>query len=409
MATLTAPVLRYGQDAVLPEPLTLHAGPLTIQYEEGSLRNVRLGPHEVLHQVYAAVRDHNWGTVPGVLHDLHTDRQADSFRITYRSEHQRGDIHFVWQGTISGAPDGTLTFSMAGQALSTFKRNRIGFCVLHPMACAGQPCAIEQVNGERYDSRFPELIAPHQPFMNLRAITHEVLPGVRAEVRMEGDVFEMEDQRNWTDASYKTYCTPLGLPFPVTVEAGTKIQQAIMLRIVAPALRIDMPPQGVRFEVKQQAAALPGLGLGVASHGAPLNERDIERLRALNLSHLRADVRFKAPDWADRFRQSAAEAKALDVGLEIALHLTDNAEADLAAVRTLAEALAPRIARWLVFRDGEKSTTARWLSRTREHLAAFGAPLFAGTDAFFAELNRGRPPVEVADGVTYSVNPLVHA
>ncbi|MCC7208042.1 MAG: hypothetical protein IT323_12100, partial [Anaerolineae bacterium] len=42
-------------------------------------------------------------------------------------------------------------------------------------------------------------------------------------------------------------------------------------------------------------------------------------------------------------------------------------------------------------------------------LAAFGAPLFAGTDAFFAELNRGRPPVEVADGVTYSVNPLVHA
>ena len=31
-----------------------------------------------------------------------------------------------------------------------------------------------------------------------------------------GDVFEMEDQRNWTDASFKTYCTPLRQPFPAT-------------------------------------------------------------------------------------------------------------------------------------------------------------------------------------------------
>ena len=25
----------------------------------------------------------------------------------------------------------------------------------------------------------------------------------------EGDIFETEDQRNWSDASYKTFCTPL--------------------------------------------------------------------------------------------------------------------------------------------------------------------------------------------------------
>ena len=29
---------------------------------------------------------------------------------------------------------------------------------------------------------------------------------------MSGDSFEMEDHRNWTDASFKTYVRPLALP-----------------------------------------------------------------------------------------------------------------------------------------------------------------------------------------------------
>ena len=37
---------------------------------------------------------------------------------------------------------------------------------------------------------------------------------------MEGDTFEMEDQRNWSDASYKTYVRPLALPWPYVLPAG---------------------------------------------------------------------------------------------------------------------------------------------------------------------------------------------
>jgi len=39
-------------------------------------------------------------------------------------------------------------------------------------------------------------------------------------ISFEGDVFETEDQRNWTDASFKTYCPPLRLPYPRPFEAG---------------------------------------------------------------------------------------------------------------------------------------------------------------------------------------------
>jgi len=53
----------------------------------------------------------------------------------------------------------------------------------------------------RNEESFPRDVAPHQPIHRHPAIAHEVAPGITAEVRFSGDVFEMEDQRNWTDAS----------------------------------------------------------------------------------------------------------------------------------------------------------------------------------------------------------------
>ncbi len=411
MNSLSQNRIYYGSDAPLPETLPLRAGPLSLIYDNGSLRMVKLGGQEVLHQIYSAVRDQNWGTIPGQLSDVRIDRQPASFHIHYRSEHKHGEIHFVWTGDISGTPDGTVTFSMDGAALSTFNRNRIGFCILHPINCAGKACTIEDVDGNTYEGAFPREIAPHQPFLNLRKITHEVLPGVQAEVCMEGDTFEMEDQRNWTDASFKTYCTPLGLPFPVTVEAGMKISQKITLRLIGGAPKIETASGGLTFNILDETTPLPDIGLGAASHGQPLTERDIERLKALNLSHLRVDVKFAQPDYEAKFRQAAQEAAAIGVGLEVALFLTDNAEAELATFRLLLEQLQPRISRWSVFHQKEKSTTTKWVMLARERLGEWAerASVGAGTDAFFTELNRERPPVEVADFVTFSNNATVHA
>ena len=46
---------------------------------------------------------------------------------------------------------------------------------------------------------------------------------------MEGDAFEMEDQRNWTDASYKTYVRPLALPWGYTLAKGSRHEQSVRL------------------------------------------------------------------------------------------------------------------------------------------------------------------------------------
>ena len=52
----------------------------------------------------------------------------------------------------------------------------------------------------------------------MRALSHEAVPGVWATCTMEGDAWEMEDHRNWLDASFKTYVRPLALPYPYTIE-----------------------------------------------------------------------------------------------------------------------------------------------------------------------------------------------
>ena len=66
-------------------------------------------------------------------------------------------------------------------------------------------------------------MSPHQPFLDIRAIRHEIAPGRALEVRFEGEWFEMEDQRNWSDASFKTYSTPLSRALPAPIwRRGTR-------------------------------------------------------------------------------------------------------------------------------------------------------------------------------------------
>src|SRR5436189_43618 len=71
---------------------------------------------------------------------------------------------------------------------------------------------------------------------NVRALTHAVGPGCAVEVRFDGEVFETEDQRNWTDASFKTYGTPLAQPFPVWIERGTQIEQSVSVKLISDSI-----------------------------------------------------------------------------------------------------------------------------------------------------------------------------
>jgi hypothetical protein len=64
---LAGNVLYYGSPLSLPVPKSLRAGPMTLSYESGDLRGIRLGRRQVVQRIYSAVRDRDWGTVPNEI------------------------------------------------------------------------------------------------------------------------------------------------------------------------------------------------------------------------------------------------------------------------------------------------------------------------------------------------------
>jgi hypothetical protein len=411
-------MLLAGEPAPPAAPLTLRAGPLALEFLDGGLRYVMFEDMEVLRRVHGAVRDRNWGTVAGTCEVLEQAVEPDRFTIAFERSHRAGDVAFDWRGTIAGNADGTLRFSFDGVARSTFLRNRIGLVVLHPLACAGARCRARYTNGTSFETTFPHMVSAEQPVValhDLRALAHEVLPGLWAEVEFEGDEFETEDQRNWIDASFKTYSTPLRVPFPMLVERGTRVAQAISLRLTGTPVHaagrrspVTGAPRVIRLQ-QGGGVTIPRLGLGSASHGEPLRGVEIERLRSLGLAHLRIDVDLDSPRWADTLQRAAADAIALGTALEIAVTASAGGASRLEDLAAHARGHRLRVERWLVFGAGAASTPAGLLARARAVLGTIGAPIAGGTDADYYQLNQHRPDASAVDAVTFSMNPQVHA
>jgi hypothetical protein len=85
---------------------------------------------------------------------------------------------------------------------------------------------VKKIDGEVVQSSFPELIDPWQPFKNFNSIIHEA-EGYRVECELIGDTFEMEDQRQWGDASFKTYNRPLAEPWPYVILSDESVHQSV--------------------------------------------------------------------------------------------------------------------------------------------------------------------------------------
>ena len=390
----------------------LSAGPLSVLLDDGGLRYVRLGEREILRRVYVAVRDDHWVTIPMTVVHSKVVPAPDSFLVELEAEHRQGPVHFRWKGTIRGEPSGTVRFEMDGEAVSTFLRNRIGICVLHPIeTCAGLPCRVRHADGPVEDGAFPRLISPHQPFRGVRALSYEIEPGMVAEVQFQGEVFETEDQRNWSDHSFKTYSTPIDLPKPVEVKAGTRVQQAITLRLVPEALARGAPGVSHATEIDvtvgDTPVSLPALGTTLAPRREPLTPRERSRLSALRLAHLRVELVPSREDFLPALAHAAACAEALRCALEIAVWVTPRSRPELEQLAEACKAIPVPVATVLVLSlDRNQSTPRLAVAEARELFP--GLPIAGGASVYFTELNRGREPAAVADLLMFPSCPTVH-
>src|SRR5260370_41587308 len=367
------------------------------------------------------VRDKNWGTYAPQISQFDSQESSNSFRVSYEASVEG---EFCYLAVITGDANGSLSFSGKGNAISDFLTNRTGFVVLHPIeGVAGAACTVEHVDGSVEETEFPLLIDPVQPMRALRAITQEFLPGLKVTCRMEGDTFEMEDQRNWTDASYKTYVRLLALPWPYTIAKGEVVDQKVTLTVSGLAHNVESTERRSSLTIGKpiSGSSMPPLGIGLHPKDVGAVEQNVETIKTAGPSHI---ICYYDP----RSGHSAADLKRLaalgekigtDLWLEFVLPSVENFEDDISEVGRAVADLGNPFSTVMVSPAPDLKCTlpgSPWppcppldACYQAARKAFPNSRLGGGMFSFFTELNRKRPPLELLDFVTFTTVAIFHA
>lgn len=385
----------------------LRAGSLTCLYERGNLRRIKSGGTELIRMIYGAVRDENWTTLSYDISDEAVEIGARHFVISYQATYRHlGNDVYTAAFSLEGTEDGTITVSMKGKALAGFTRNRIGLCVLHPQRAQGSSVEVTGPDAKVVKTALPRLISPVQVLMDIRAMKYNVA-GTVVSVAFEGDTFETEDQRNWMDASYKTYSTPLAIPFPVELKAGDTMFNKVTIMVT----RGD--GQHAKADPIRATTAkhiFPAIGYE-KNYTRRLNDDDIAALKTIPFDHYRTELDLDDGQWRARLDEAVVEARKLATRIELVIFFNSD---EAQTLRDMVETLRPvedTISHVLPLKKGSKVTP---LNLQKEFYplmkAAFpNIRVGYGTDAYFTELNRERPQNDLFDFVSFPLHPQAHA
>jgi hypothetical protein len=367
-------------------------GPWSIELRDDELADIEYRGRRVLRSIRAVVRDRNWATAALIVDRI---RETDStITLHVRSEGLGSSFAGVVRAEARGDE---LRIICDLESTEAFQTNRTGLVVLHPHELAGTDLAVTHAGGRAEQTRFPKAISPHQPVFDIaRLAWHD--DGLAVDVRFTGDVFEMEDQRNWSDASFKTYSRPLGLPFPYSVRAGERVVQEVSIRVaetaaatpIATDARIALRRGGPFPETLVGASTAPD----PAPAASPIGQGIV------------VELDLGSTNWRAALERASATRQPLDVRAILS-------PGNDSALRDLARALrGARLLRIATFDSALHVTDAAAAAALRDALADAGvvAPVIGGARSHFTEYNRERARIpDDLDGIVIATTPLFHA
>lgn len=410
----------YGT-AQAPQSLKkITTGPLSFMWEGGNIRYVRFHGVEVLRAISFLVRDTKWGTYAPQLNGLKIKRYAKKVSISYQAVCSGEEGSFEYQAKIEGTANGKLLFSATGSSAKDFPTNRVGFVVLHPLeGVVGKQVMLEHTDSQKSKLKMPQQISADQPAFNLRAIAHSPVPGLKVSVEMNGDAYEMEDQRNWSDASFKTYVRPLSKPRPFVIPAQEILEQLISVNIAGEVETATSSKKKDDLTVTGSRGKFPELSLGLDPEDAKTTQFNAAILLELGISHfvVRYDTRTHH---AEEMRDIAsclanfdahAHFEVIVLGLNPENELSEfKAALQFHNIKPASIVVSPQ--RDLKTRpsghlpEGEASSVdIAQIARIQFPTTQIGG----GTFALFTEFNRNPPSGEGIDFVTHATCAIVHA
>ena len=257
ISVISAGVRADGQEAIAvssPHPAAqvehLSAGPVRMKLADGQLRFIKVGEKEIFRRLYFVARDGNWNTGMPQYSSITLEKGDDHFVVRLAATCKRPTIDYSWTGIITGSPDGKITFEAEGAPNDDFDSNRIGLCLLF-----GRESLAEQAfetDGKPAAGKFPLLVSPTlvaEQFHNIRYTTPE---GLSVSASLSGAIFDMEDQRNWGDSSWKAYA-PLSYNYK-RVNRGDRKSESITLTVSGAAGAAPAPHDPVHVRIGQPIA-----------------------------------------------------------------------------------------------------------------------------------------------------------
>ncbi len=385
---------------------TWSTGPWSAELRGDEIADLRYQSVLVTRSLRGVLRDRNWATVPvSVLSTTSNGERIDDYHTATTTLQLRYDGYGI-------TSDAELTLRTEGDRLvitfiltatGSFDTNRTGLVLLHPPQLAGTPLHITHDDGSTEHTQFPDRISPHQPALDITALGWS-FNGLDLTARFHGESFEMEDQRNWTDASFKTYSRPLALPFPYPLHTGDVIAQRIELGATpvagvslhpTPPSMSTSPRNHIRLIDADRPA--PQVGVGHAAHeltgpGTPAPV-DVVLL----------EIEDHDPDPGATLARAATSARHLDVRL-----VTDSPARTTKLVETVAPFSPVRLA---VFSAKTHVTEPElWEALVRavtDH--GINTEMLGGARSHFTELNRTHQRLPSFPSWTISITPQMHA
>jgi len=259
----------YGCDEPLPPRLKLQAGPLSFELVGGRFGPVHAHGHEVWHGLAFLFRDAAWGTPEPVFKVVDHQSDGAGFALSLRGRMACDPLDVVGgpeEGAgieldlqVRGDPDGGLHFQSQATPSHDLWSNRCGWVLLHPMSAAGCAVQVLHVDGRTSVSSLPHEVPAWPPFTAVRALRHEYAPGHWAQAQLPGEDYELEDQRNNADASFKTYSRSNSMPRPFVLRQGQPWTREVHLCL------LDPPPEALYPAVVPRTAPI---GLEPLTHAA---------------------------------------------------------------------------------------------------------------------------------------------
>jgi hypothetical protein len=367
-----------------------HAG-FTVDIARAAIRNVTYQGAQIIDLLYTAIRPWDWSTLDPDEHSEVVEISGENCLVT---------ITDLFAGSMQGKtvltlqPNGKFTIDYQLSGLGKFEINRWGVCFClntgdwmgsKVSASENTYSLLKEISPQRVINGITQGLFPASN--NL----HFIAPDKRSlKVLSTGKVLEAEDQRNWTDNTYKIYSGSLAEPRPFVIEKGMQWEQQVEFEVTPPTNSI---PDGSKI-IAKDIPSLPRIG--VQFNGEPLlPSDDLEKaLFILDIDHIRINEESLTA-------QKIATISKSGLVLEAAL-LSSNDGAELVREVEHLSARVPAGSRLLINRQGRQIVQGSDLPKNKT-LNSY----IPGSDAYLVDLHREE--FEFGDAVSYSMVPTVHS